>query len=548
MVPKPDSGTFLLLFLLVLTLTEPLRPELRCTPGQFACHSGTIQCIPLHWQCDGWPACEDESDEVNCPGGAGDQRAFHGKETMDTRYIRGRSGDTPRFHTVNLAQPVRFSRKCPSGWHHYEGTASCYKVYSSGENYWDAVQTCQKVNGSLATFTTDQELKFILAQEWDMEERPVGRKDQRRLWVGYQFVITSRNHSVEGHWEVAYKGSLEVFLPPVPIFGTAMSENENILCAQLQCFHLPSLRHLGLHSWYAENCYEKSSFLCKRSQTCVDIKDNIVDEGFYFTPKGDDPCLSCTCHNGEPEMCVAALCERPQGCQQYRKDPKECCKFTCLDPDGSSLFDSMASGMRLIVSCISSFLILSLLLFMVHRLRQRRRERIESLIGANLHHFNLGRRMPGFDYGPDGFGTGLTPLHLSDDGEGGAFHFHEPPPPYTAYKYSDIHHPDDPPPPYEASISPDIILCSSPDQVNHQATVLGPLATASSSNTSSPQTTEVPLPTATTHLAQSHGDTEASGDGSNSLLVTPKTLQSEAFSTDSQTGPSPSNCSLNTIV
>lgn len=67
-------------------------------------------------------------------------------------------------------------------------------------------------------------------------------------------------------------------------------------------------------------------------QTCVDIKDNIVDEGYYFTPKGNDPCLSCTCHNGEPEMCVAALCERPQGCQQYLKDPKECCKFTCLDP------------------------------------------------------------------------------------------------------------------------------------------------------------------------------------------------------------------------
>ena len=64
----------------------------------------------------------------------------------------------------------------------------------------------------------------------------------------------------------------------------------------------------------------------------MDIKDNVVDEGFYFTPKGDDPCLSCTCHGGEPELCVAALCERPQGCQQYRKDPKECCKFMCLDP------------------------------------------------------------------------------------------------------------------------------------------------------------------------------------------------------------------------
>lgn len=54
-----------------------------------------------------------------------------------------------------------------------------------------------------------------------------------------------------------------------------------------------------------------------------------------------------------------------------------------VSSDGNSLFDSMASGMRLIVSCISSFLILSLLLFMVHRLRQRRRERIETLIGGN---------------------------------------------------------------------------------------------------------------------------------------------------------------------
>ena len=75
-----------------------------------------------------------------------------------------------------------------------------------------------------------------------------------------------------------------------------------------------------------------------------------------------------------------------------------------------------------------------------------------------MHHFNLGRRVPGFDCGPDGFGTGLTPLHLSDDGEGGAFHFQEPPPPYAAYKYPDLHHPDDPPPPYEASIDPDSLL------------------------------------------------------------------------------------------
>lgn len=42
--------------------------ELWCNPGQFACRSGTIQCIPLPWQCDGWVTCEDESDEADCPG------------------------------------------------------------------------------------------------------------------------------------------------------------------------------------------------------------------------------------------------------------------------------------------------------------------------------------------------------------------------------------------------------------------------------------------------------------------------------------------------
>lgn len=63
----------------------------------------------------------------------------------------------------------------------------------------------------------------------------------------------------------------------------------------------------------------------------MDIKDQVVTEGYYFTPKGEDPCLSCTCHDGEPEMCVAALCNRPEGCKHFGKDPKECCKFTCLD-------------------------------------------------------------------------------------------------------------------------------------------------------------------------------------------------------------------------
>ncbi|XP_048641082.1 integral membrane protein DGCR2/IDD isoform X5 [Marmota marmota marmota] len=482
MVPKADSGAFLLLFLLVLTVTEPLRPELRCNPGQFACRSGAIHCIPLPWQCDGLAACEDESDEADCPEVTGETRPYHGKEAVDPRQGRARGGDPTHFHAVNVAQPVRFSSflgKCPTGWHHYEGTASCYRVYLSGENYWDAAQTCQRVNGSLATFSTDQELRFILAQEWDQPERSFGWKDQRKLWVGYQYVITGRNHSLEGRWEVAFKGSSEVFLPPDPIFASAMSENDNVFCAQLQCFHFPTLRHHDLHSWHAESCYEKSSFLCKRN--------------------------------------------------------------------GNSLFDSMASGMRLVVSCISSFLILSLLLFMVHRLRQRRRERIESLIGANLHHFNLGRRIPGFDYGPDGFGTGLTPLHLSDDGEGGTFHFHDPPPPYTAYKYPDIDQPDDPPPPYEASINPDSVFYDPADDDAFEPVEAGPLNPRDGDTEGAlPRHLEQPLPPAGASLA----DLEDSADSSSTLLVPPEPPQSG--STPTAEVPPVGGChnrgSLNTMV
>uniref|UniRef100_A0A4W6CPU4 DiGeorge syndrome critical region gene 2 n=1 Tax=Lates calcarifer TaxID=8187 RepID=A0A4W6CPU4_LATCA len=427
MLPKADSSSFVLFSLLfVLTLTDPPRTgprlalarllsEQRCSPGQFACRSGKMQCIPMSWQCDGWTACEDKSDEMDCP------------PIKEERFRFGNGYDQVE-DVIGVAQPVRFNKKCPSGWHHYEKTASCYKVYLRNENYWQAVDTCQKVNGSLATFVTNEELQFILKIEVDFDDKVCERRDQCKFWVGYQYVITNQNHSLEGRWEVAYKGSMQVFLPPEGLtnFGEASPTQDNVFCAQLQRFQIKSMNERGLHSWHAENCYKKFPFLCKRRQTCVDIKDNVVNEGYYFTPKGDDPCLSCTCHDGEPEMCVAALCERPQGCQHFRKDPKECCKFTCLDP----------AEFRFPVS---------------HHPLYRS-------VFCPVHHFNLGRRVPGFDYGPDAFGTGLTPLHLSDDGEGGAFHFQEPPPPYAAYKYPDIQHPDDPPPPYEASINPDSLL------------------------------------------------------------------------------------------
>lgn len=44
-----------------------------------------------------------------------DQRTYHGKESLDSRHSRGRGAETTRFHTVNVAQPVRFSSKLQTG-------------------------------------------------------------------------------------------------------------------------------------------------------------------------------------------------------------------------------------------------------------------------------------------------------------------------------------------------------------------------------------------------------------------------------------------------
>lgn len=80
--------------------------------------------------------------------------------------------------SAKVPPPPAPAEKCPSGWHHYEKTASCYKVYLRNENYWQAVDTCQKVNGSLATFGTNEELQFILKIEVDFDDKVCERRDQ----------------------------------------------------------------------------------------------------------------------------------------------------------------------------------------------------------------------------------------------------------------------------------------------------------------------------------------------------------------------------------
>lgn len=170
-----------------------------------------------------------------------------------------------------------------------------------------------------------------------------------------------------------------------------------------------------------------------------------------------------------------------------------------------------------------------------------------SLFDGSVHHFNLGRRIPGFDYGPDGFGTGLTPLHLSDDGEGGTFHFHDPPPPYTAYKCPDLDQPDDPPPPYEASVNPDSVFCDPADDDAFEPVEASlPTPRDGGIEGALPRHLDQPLPPAETSLA----DLEDSTDSSSALLVPPDPAQSGSTpATDAPPGAGRlSRGSLNTVV
>lgn len=136
----------------------------------------------------------------------------------------------------------------------------------------------------------------------DFDDRPSSGRNQLihipikfcvsfRFWVGYQYVITNQSHTLQGRWEVAYKGSdfskspfiffiaqmfkfflmfligsVQVFLPPEGLAKIGeTSSQDNVFCAQLQRFQLKNMNDQGLHSWHAENCYKKFPFLCKRS-------------------------------------------------------------------------------------------------------------------------------------------------------------------------------------------------------------------------------------------------------------------------------------------
>ena len=78
----------------------------------------------------------------------------------------------------------------------------------------------------------------------------------------------------------------------------------------------------------------------------------------------------CTCLRQLPVLCRTVLCAPPQGCRSLRVGDA-CCEWVCDQWEGAEGGVSEL-GLRLVASAVTAILSLSLLFFLIYRLRQRK--------------------------------------------------------------------------------------------------------------------------------------------------------------------------------
>ncbi|KAL5015864.1 hypothetical protein ScPMuIL_005453 [Solemya velum] len=191
---------------------------------------------------------------------------------------------------------------------------------------------------------------------------------------------------------------------------------------------------------------------------CTDWGGNEIPQGREFMPEKAEPCNVCLCDRGYATSCRSVSCS--PACPDFKRVEGECCKFVCNTPsegsgdggfgtngtaygDGSG--DSRAFenetfanlGLRLVATTVTCFLVLALLLFMVHRIRQKR-------ILIAMRRYEERRRQQQLDsddqtfFPPSFIGIQCPP-------------YEDLPPPYSPPKpLSPRIKPDEDPPPYEA--------------------------------------------------------------------------------------------------
>ncbi|OAD60338.1 Integral membrane protein DGCR2/IDD [Eufriesea mexicana] len=117
--------------------------------------------------------------------------------------------------------------------------------------------------------------------------------------------------------------------------------------------------------------------------TCKDQQGRSYENTFMYIP-GPEPCTFCVCDNGNPKWCKALLCNAEEFCKPSRHI---CCQYICMDDTllsvpndktdsiGSNTTDAITHydiGLRSVASFVTAVLSLSLLFFLIHRLRQRK--------------------------------------------------------------------------------------------------------------------------------------------------------------------------------
>ncbi|XP_039314764.1 uncharacterized protein LOC105200708 isoform X2 [Solenopsis invicta] len=119
---------------------------------------------------------------------------------------------------------------------------------------------------------------------------------------------------------------------------------------------------------------------------CKDQHGHSYESGYHYIP-GPEPCTFCVCDNGNPKWCKAFICKfLEENCKSFRRG-STCCEFICLDDTLSSISNDKADeagtnaidgnanydiGLRSVASFVTAIFSLSLLFFLIHRLRQRK--------------------------------------------------------------------------------------------------------------------------------------------------------------------------------